>query len=352
MQKSKAVTVRDIAKASGVSAATVSRVLSKSNYPVKQEVRDMVLRISGELNYQIGLTYRPRKTVENELAILIPTMSNPFYTSIVAGFESVAAHEGFHSYVLDVNAWFSGGNVRQILYSLFNKNVKGVLVAAPAMYSVVEEFQKDLVSRNIKVVLADYPKQGSIFNNVFYDYKKGSYLATEYLISKGHRKIVYAGLELERESRNLRVQGYKDAMLARQLPYGKDTILIHSGEDTNENTQIESGEKLARWVMNLRERPSAVVVINDIVAFGMLRAFHHRGIKVPGEFSIIGFDDSVFCDMSYPALTTVKVQSEQMGHMAAMLLLNDIRGISQSSIGLSLEPCIVERDTVAVFSEK
>ncbi|MCL2479594.1 MAG: substrate-binding domain-containing protein, partial [Treponema sp.] len=62
--------------------------------------------------------------------------------------------------------------------------------------------------------------------------------------------------------------------------------------------------------------------------------------------SIIGYDDSIFCDMSFPALTTVKVQSEQMGRMAAMLLLNDINGISQNPVGLSLEPCIVERDSV------
>jgi DNA-binding LacI/PurR family transcriptional regulator len=114
----------------------------------------------------------------------------------------------------------------------------------------------------------------------------------------------------------------------------------------DENTQIESGEELARQVLSFKERPTAVAVINDIVAFGMLRGFHRAHVKIPQEISLIGFDDSVFCEMSYPALTTVKVQSEQMGRMAAMLLLNEINGTSHSPMGLSLEPCIVERDSV------
>jgi LacI family transcriptional regulator len=215
------------------------------------------------------------------------------------------------------------------------------------MYQAVEEFRNDFLSRNIKVVMADCPKPNSMFNSVYYDYKKGSYLATEYLISQGHRKIVYAGLKLERESRELRVQGFLDAMRDHGLPGNEKQVLILNGQDVNENTQIESGEELARKVLSLKERPTAVAVINDIAAFGMLRGFHRERVTIPEDISIIGFDDSGFCEMSYPALTTVKVQSEQMGRMAAMLLLNEINGTSHSPMGLSLEPCIVERDSVA-----
>ncbi|MDR2618561.1 MAG: LacI family transcriptional regulator [Treponema sp.] len=340
-------TVKDVAKASGVSATTVSRVLSGSNYPVSADIRSTVLKAAGELNYKPNLVYRPRKNVDNEIAALIPTFSNPFFTSIITGFENMLKGENFHTLVYDVNSWLSSSTPNMLVYNILKKKIKGVLIASPVMYQAVEEFRNDFLSRNIKVVMADCPKPNSMFNSVYYDYKKGSYLATEYLITQGHRKIVYAGLKLERESRELRVQGFLDAMRDHGIPCNEKQVLILNGQNADENTQIESGEELARQVLSLKERPTAVAVINDIAAFGMLRGFHRERVKIPEEISIIGFDDSVFCEMSYPALTTVKVQSEQMGRMAAMLLLNEINGTSHSPMGLSLEPCVVERDSVA-----
>ncbi|MDR3147859.1 MAG: LacI family transcriptional regulator [Treponema sp.] len=341
------VTVKDVARASGVSATTVSRVLSGSNYPVSAAIRGTVLKVAGEMNYKPNLVYRSRKNTDNEIVTLIPTFSNPFFTSVITGFENMLKGENFHTLVYDVSSWLEGSTPNMLVYNILKKKIKGVLIASPVMYPAVEEFRNDFISRNIKVVMADCPKPNSIFNSVYYDYKKGSYLATEYLINQGHRRIVYAGLKLERESRELRVQGFLDAMRDHEIPCGEKQILILSGQNADENTQIESGEKLARQVLGLGERPTAVAVINDIVAFGMLRGFHRMNVKIPEEISIIGFDDSVFCEMSYPALTTVKVQSEQMGKLAAMLLLNEINGTSHSPLSLSLEPCIVERDSVS-----
>jgi LacI family transcriptional regulator len=346
VKEHKKSTAKDVAKASGVSVTTVSRVLSGSNYPVSGVIRSAVLKAAGEMNYKPNLVYRPRKNADNEIAALIPTFSNPFFTSIITGFENSLKGENFHTLVYDVNNWLGNGTPNMLVYNVLRKRVKGVLIASPVMYQTVEEFRNDFLSRNIKVVMADCPKPSGFFNSIYYDYKKGSYMATEYLISQGHRKIVYTGLKLERESRELRVQGFLEAMRAHDIPCGEDRLLILSGQDSDENIQIESGEELAHRILGLKERPTAVVVMNDIVAFGMLRGFHRLNIKIPDEFSIIGFDDSIFCEMSYPALTTVKVQSEQMGHMAAMLLLNAINGISHNPVGLSLEPCIVERDSV------
>jgi DNA-binding LacI/PurR family transcriptional regulator len=346
LKKHKEITIKDIAEASGVSVTTVSRVLSKSSYPVSVEIRNSVLKMAREMSYQPNLGFKSRKIFENEIAVLIPTFSNPFYTSMVTGFESAAVTEGFHTMVYDVGSWLNRGSVNQLFYSVMRKNIKGMLIAAPSVYPLAEEFRRDFDDRGIKVVMADCPKPYEFFNSVYFDYKKGSFMATEYLLLKGHRKLVYAGLELERESRELRVQGFKDALNAHGIQLSPENVLIYSGRETTENTQIESGEELARMVLALKDKPTAIAVINDNVAFGMLREFHKLKINIPREFSIIGFDDSVFCEMSYPALTTVKVQSEHMGRMAAILLLNDLQGESGAPVGLSLEPCIIERDSV------
>ncbi|MCL2478400.1 MAG: LacI family transcriptional regulator [Treponema sp.] len=345
-KKYKETTVNDIAQAIGVSATTVSRVLSRSGYPVNPEVRTKILQAAGDLNYKPSLVYRSSKNFEKEIALLISTFSNPFFTSISTGFEAIVAKEGFHSIVYNVNSWLTGSNPQMLLYSILRKKVKGILVASPIMYAVAEEFKNDFFSRNIKVVMADCPIPNNFFSNVYYDYKKGSSIATEYLINLGHTDIIYAGLKLERESRKMMVQGFQEAMRNHGIPF-ENKIFILDSPDQDENTQIESGERLAYNIKNLAKKPSAVVAMNDIVAFGILRGFHKMNIKVPEDISLIGFDDSIFCDMSYPALTTVKVQSEQMGRMAAMLLLNDINGSSQNPVSLYLEPCIVERDSVS-----
>jgi LacI family transcriptional regulator len=183
------ITARDVAKTSGVSVTTVSRVLSGSNYPVSTAIRNAVLRAAEEMNYKPNLVYRPRKNSDNEIAALIPTFSNPFFTSIIVGFENMLKEKNFHTLVYDVNNWLDGSIPNMLVYNILKKRVKGVLIASPVMYQAIEEFRNDFLSRNIKVVIADCPKPNSIFNSVYYDYKKGSYLATEYLIARDTGKL-------------------------------------------------------------------------------------------------------------------------------------------------------------------
>jgi DNA-binding LacI/PurR family transcriptional regulator len=115
---------------------------------------------------------------------------------------------------------------------------------------------------------------------------------------------------------------------------------------------VESGKELAKRILQAEKLPTAVVAMNDMVAFGILRHFLQEKIRVPEDISVLGFDDSVYCELSSPALTTVKVQSEQMGRMAAMLLLDDIRDGGSSAVGLSLEPVIIQRDSVSDCREE
>lgn len=343
-QRNKEITIKDVAEKSGVSITTVSRVLSGSDYPVRDAVREKVLRTAKEMKYAPS---RVRRTVD-EIAVLIPSASNPFYASLVAGFEEAVVHEGHQLSIFTTSHISSTGP--QLIQNILQKNIRALFIASANFYPVVEKMAKEFRSRKVRVVLGDCPSADSTFSSVSFDYEKGSFLGTEFLIEMGHKDIVYAGLELERESRVLRVRGFERAMRQYGLSCSEESLILLGGSEGSENSQTQSGEELAKRVLELPRRPTAVVAINDMVAFGMMRYFRHAGIRMPEDISILGFDDSIFCDLSHPSLTTVKVQPEQMGRMAGMLLLNDLHGLGKEPVNLSLEPGVVRRESVRELS--
>jgi DNA-binding LacI/PurR family transcriptional regulator len=339
------VTVRKIAARCGVSAATVSRVLSGSAYPVRSSVRERIVRTARNLGYG---DEKGEDREFGEIAVLVPTTANPFYTSLIDGIERILIKENYNAFIYNTLSGCPHGDFGRIMKSLTAKEVRGVVIAAFNNDAVLEQEAAELQSRHIKVVMVDSPKPDSRFNCVSYDYEKGAFLGTEYLINSGHRHIIYAGLKIERESRRLRIKGFQNAMKAHQLPVRDKDILIREDEPEEED-QIMGGEKMCERILAMEPRPTAVAAINDLVALGLLRGFHKYSVTVPGDISILGFDDSPYSEMTSPPLSTIQVQSEQMGSMAAMLLLQDIKGISDTPTNLYLKPQLIERGTVAAL---
>ena len=346
--KDKVATIKDIARECGASVTTVSRVLSSSGYPVSSQMRDKIVKTAERLNYTPNLFARGLKTNESsELAILIPSISNPFYTSLVSGIESVVSKEGYNILLYNTNS--SNLSEGKIVRSVLGKRISGMIISTG---NDSAEFIKELQNEKrpgIRIVLVDYAVPGSNHSSVYYDYRKGSALGVEYLVNKGHRNIVYAGLKLDRRTRIDRIEGFKDAIGRAGLPF-RDEMLCIFDDNANEKENLEflAGIELAKRICMNGERPTAVVAVNDMVAFGLMNHFSRKGIKIPQDISILGFDDNLFCEVSYPPLTTVRVPSRQMGEMAARLLVDEIRGDGKSSyVNLTLEPSLVERHTVA-----
>ena len=340
----KSITVRDIAKHCGASPTTVSRVLSGSEYPVRASVREEVLRAAKELGYSSA----KRTAQSQEIAILVPTTANPFYTSVIDGVERTVTKEGISTLICNMATGVPRGKMKRQLQGLLKRDFCGVVVAASNNKPLLDEGMLEMIQRGVRVVLVDTPHPDSRYNCVSFDYRKGADIGTEYLIRYGHRNIVYAGLRLERESRFLRVDGFRNAMSRHGLEADEASLLLPGGDEFDEASQIEAGEALSQRVLNLSPIPTAVMAVNDMVAYGLLRGFSRLGLRVPEDISIMGFDDSIFSEMSSPSLTTVRVQAEQMGRMAAMLLLEDIRNEGKAApVNLFLDPVVVERGTVA-----
>lgn len=350
--KSKRLTLKDIANRCNVSLTTVSRVLSNNGYPVNKAVKEKILRTAAELGYgSAGSARFFRAQSLKEIAAVIPSITNPFYTSLVAGFEGVVSREGYSVMVYPVSSGGSapGALEEEIIHSILQKGFRGILVSSANMYTKFIQAAETGLLGDTKLVLADCPMPQNSHNSVCFDYKKGTFMGTSFLLENGHRNIVYAGLKLDRESRSLRVEGFKEALKAKGLDFHESMLEIYD-EDTydSDNGQLEIGERLAERILSKNKKITAIAAVNDMVAFGILRYLKRKKISVPDELSVLGYDDTLFCEASSPSLTTIKVQDEQIGRMAAKLLLDDISGNELStSISLYLEPCLVKRESVA-----
>jgi len=344
----KAATIKDIARVCEVSVTTVSRVLSNNGYPVSRELSEKIIKAAQQLNYTPNLFARGLKTNESsEIAVLIPSITNPFYTSLVSGIENNAVKEGYN--IIFYNTNNSNLSEERIIKSILGKRIGGMIISTGSDNISFTQGLQDRGAPSIKIVLVDYAVPGSSYSSVYFDYRKGSMMGVEYLISKGHSKIVYAGLEPISRTRLDRINGFKDAMSRAGFALNDKQILLYGqSQDGNENIEFRAGNDLAQRISKLEDRPTAVVAVNDMVAFGILHYFNKNRIKVPEDISVLGFDDGLFCEVSCPPLTTVRVPSKQMGEMAARLLLDDLKsGGGGSGINLTMEPVLVERSTVS-----
>lgn len=345
----KAVTIKDIAHLCGVSAITVSRVLSGSNYPVSGEVRERVLKAAKELKYRPNLLARGLKTNQGlEIAIVIPSLTNPFYTSIVSGVERVAARSGYGITLYNCNNRYLSETamIENIIKRRIDRLVLSVADNSAALI-------KQIASNGIKVVLLDCQAPDAQCNQIYFNYYKGSMLETEYLIANGHRRIAYLSLKPDRQSRIDRLDGFKAALLKSGLNFTA-AMVFTADEQTElaEHSEFKAGFGLARQALASPLNPTAMVAANDMMALGVLSYLNSVALRVPEAISVVGFDDSIFSELSHPAITTVRVPAEQMGQMAAKLLLDDAPANAGSNFNIVLEPELVERHSVARLGEE
>ena len=334
-------TIKDVANVSRTSITTVSRVLNGSDYPVSDKLKKRIKKAAKDLRYTPNLTARSLKTnISTEIAVIVPSIINPYYTSIIKVME-----DQFFCNNLGMLVYITGKNGRnpvETLISVKSRKMAGVVIATD---SVEDSILKDLCllkNEGTPIILVDYQLQkNSEMYGVFFDYFKGAGMAAEYLIGKGHRNIVFATTHLDRRSRLLRYEGFCESLQNAGVPLDDSRLLVYSGEST-----YRAGIELANQIAEMRGEITAVAAINDVVAAGIIMGLGQCGIKVPEEISVIGFDNGEFAMFSHPTLTTVNVPAEKMGQIAASSLISEIRG-NAMDCSIFLEPAIVERNSVS-----
>lgn len=325
----------DVARRAHVSIATVSRVINNSD-KVVPETRELVHRAMQELGYKpnrVARRLRQKGGKRHLLGLIIPDIQNPFFAEIVRGVEDVAYANEFA--VLLCNSDENLKKEQFYLDVMRAESVDGIILPPinehdPAVLSLVKD--------GMPVVTVDRSLAHSAMDKVEVDNRRGAVEAVEHLIKLGHRRIgLIAGRPNVSTSRERR-QGYEDAIAAHNIPLQLDYIRVGDFKQA-------SGHALADELLALPTPPTALFVLNNLMAVGALEAIHQRRLKIPGDIALIGFDDLPWAEALDPPLTVVRQPAYEVGRAAAELLLKRLGDLKRPETHLKLLPKLVIRSS-------
>ncbi len=327
-------TIRDVAKKAGVSVATVSAVINQS-CKVSEKLTCRVLQATQELNYHPNRLARALSKKRTHLiGCLVPTIVNPFFPQIVKSVEDIAFQNNFGVFVC--NSEGNSGKVDYYQKMLIETQVDGVIIALSWELAREEVIQPFLEAGIPAVGLAGARKLDFI-DCVIIDDIQGSYDAVTHLIAYGHNKIGFIGVQ-NSESTRLRLLGYQKALETSGLNINQKYLAFGTSF-----SEVET-YSLTKELMGHNPEITAILAYNDLMALSIMKSLIDTGFDVPGTISVIGFDDSV-ASYSVPRLSTIAIPKEEMGKIAANILINRIKGKNDPPRIFELRPQLVVRES-------
>ena len=312
MLKIRINTIKDVAKMANVSIKTVSRVINNSP-EVAEDTKNKVLNIIKKLNYRPSELARSLATKRSKvLGVIISDITNPFYAELVRGIDDFASSKGYHIIISNTD----GIRKKEIecLDTLLKRRVDGIIFTYARLKS--EEIL-DLFSNGFPIILVNRTISGLNSNYIIANDRLGAKLATKHLVELGHVRIGLVSGKKDQTGGMWRTEGYLEILKTYNIKI--DNNLIKEGNWTQ-----DSGFKLTKELINLKERPTAIFYENDLMAFGGLNYIHSIGLKVPNDISVVGFDDIIFSSLECVGLTTIRVPKYQIGYLAAKNLISII----------------------------
>jgi LacI family transcriptional regulator len=318
-------TQKDVAKAAGVSQATVSMVLSGGSAPsIPAETWARITKAAKDLGYVPNRFAQALKTSRSmTIACIVPDITNPFYPSLIRGIQSVT--DGLSYDVIAVNTDGSPERERHFLDWARQGRVDGVI---GVFFTLRATDFSSLVEAGVPVVrIESSKKQGGdiAIDDIYVDSHAAALAVTEYLIAQGHSRIaMVAG---KGGPQGNRIKGYRAALAEAGYP---DHVIID--EEFNE----VGGTRAAEAILASSFHPTAIFAANDLMAIGVMQALRERDIDIPRDIAVVGFDDISAAKLVTPPLTTVAQFQRQMGERAAQTLMERLRG-TKTGAGTALE---------------
>lgn len=324
------VTIQEVAKEANVSVATVSRYLNNPEI-VATKTRARVEASIEKLNYAPSMLGRNLRKLESKLLIvLIPGISNPFYTEIIDGIEDTAIEQGYNILLCQTD---SDPEREEAYFNLIkNQLAAGIITMDP---TVDREKISHIASQFPLVQCSEYDEAGEI-SFVSIDNKAAAYEGTKHLIEQGHTKIGMVNSEDKFLYARERQAGFLQAMSEADIKVEEQWLY------TADNLEFDSGRYALRTLLEQDDLPTAIFAVSDILAIGLMNEAQQNGLKIPESISVIGFDNVAFAKMFNPRLTTIAQPMYEMGEMAARMLINKINGDKVESAFLDHELIVRE----------
>jgi LacI family transcriptional regulator/LacI family purine nucleotide synthesis repressor len=338
------ITIIDVAREAGVSKSTVSLVINGNN-AIKPETRDRVLEKVRELGFVPNINARNLTTRKTHILGVIMIVENLDYSSYEFDSETeifsydvatgIPAGLACSDYGILTERFCAAGDKTALPKLVINRRVDGVFVMGGAFHS---NFISNLKKHKIAVVVVG--RHLAEVDSVSPDFIEAAYLSTKYLITTGHRKILFINCPTIFSSNQDRCLGIIRA--AGECAYSIDPAWMIN---TQHNTG-ESGYRAVRYCWESGMRPDGIFVANDTLALGVMRFLHERQARVPDDISIIGYEDSILAGYAVPPLTTINISKAKMGEEAARLLLERLGNPKKRYASLTIVPRLVERGSV------
>jgi len=344
------ITIRDVAKSSGFSSATVSIVLN--NAPLAQYIPDAtknrIHKAAKKLGYRPNLFARSlRSQRSHAVGVMVFDMTDPYCTLILRGIENTLYPSSYMPILTDAHN--DRRRFERYLEMLLDRRVEGLIVLANWLFLDVNVLA-DLEKSRIPTVMIGRELNNESVSSVIVDNELGGYAALKHLYSLGHRQIAFIRGPKTLGDSAPRWRGVRNFARSKKLNLD-DNLVVDLPESGEPISGFEAGYNLTRELLG-RKRPfTALMAFDDLTAFGAIRALTKAGIHIPGDCAVIGFDDVAPSSLCTPTLTTIRQPMEAMGALAVAIMLENISAAKEKkkcrAVHRKLPPELVMRESTA-----
>ncbi|MBM7571874.1 LacI family DNA-binding transcriptional regulator [Aquibacillus albus] len=332
------VTIYEVAERAGVSIATVSKVINNTG-KMRDSTRLKVMKVMKELNYSpnpMASALTGKRT--GTFGLLVPDISNPFFSEIARTIEDRAHERGMSIFICSTDE--NEGKEKKYLELLRRKQVDGLIIAS-SFHNKTS--LKELKDSQVPLVLLTQDDPSLGITSVSVDDFVGGFEATSHLLSKGHQNIVI--IAETTPSSKMRIYGYREAHERYGLNFKEDNVI-------RTTASIINGKECLQQIFDKEDIPTAIFACNDLIAIGVMQGAKGRGIVIPEDLSIVGFDNTILATTTVPALTTISQPIKDMGTKVVDIIIDEIKGKNVSRERVLFLPKLIERETTAEIQEK
>ena len=315
--KKKEVTIYDIAHQLSISTATVSRSL-QDHPAIAKNTKQKVLKMAKEMGYRYNTfagSLRTQRT--NTIGLMVHELKSNFITSVLGGIEKVTTAAGY-----DLLIAHSSESVEKEIanaHNFFNKRVDGLIVSLSFETNNLDHFQP-FNDKSIPLVFFDRVEQNNSANtSVIIDNYKCGYLATKHLIEQGCKRVMLVTSSLKRNVYKERCRGYKEALAEAKIHTHDDLVIIN---DLSE----EAANEIANKIIKMKNRPDGIFITHDFSAVVIMEALINKGIRVPEDVAIVGFNNDPISKLVTPRLSTIEYPGKVLGEIVARNLVEQLNG--------------------------
>ena len=311
------VTIKDIAKALGLSTSTVSRAL-RDGYEISAETKKLVLEYAEKINYHpnpIALSLKERRS--HSIGVVVCEVANNYFSQAINGIESIAYNQGYHVIITQTHESFERERVN--VQHLASRSVDGLLISLSSETADLSHIRY-LHEKGLPIVFFDRVAVDINTHKVIANNFDGAFKATEHLIANGYRKIAHLTSSPHLSITTERLAGYKAALSLHNIAFNEDYLCYceHGGMMQDE---VEAAiDKL----LSLAEKPDAMFIAADRLSTGCLISLKKRGLKVPDDMALVGFYNSDFADLYNPSFSTIQQPAYKIGQIATEMLIKMI----------------------------